>query len=50
MQFKETVWVLPVVGLLLGLSLFSYHLREILVCYLAFVMLPANLDSQGLRI
>jgi hypothetical protein len=41
MQFKETVWVLPVVGLLLGLSLFSYHLREILVCYLAFTVLFA---------
>jgi hypothetical protein len=41
MQFKETVWVLPVVGLLLGLGLFSYHLREILVCYLIFTVLFA---------
>ena len=40
-QFKENVWVLPVVGLLLGLSLFSYHLREILVCYLIFTVLFA---------
>jgi hypothetical protein len=41
MKFKETVWILPVVGLLLGFSLFSYHLREVLVCYLIFTVLFA---------
>jgi len=41
MQFKASVWVLPVVSVLLGFSLFSYHLREVLVCYLIFTVLFA---------
>jgi hypothetical protein len=38
-QFKQSLRVLPVGGLLLGLSLCSYHLRELLVCWLFFSVL-----------
>jgi hypothetical protein len=38
-QFKETLRVLSVGGLLLGLSVYSYHVRELLVCWLYFSVL-----------
>lgn len=38
-QFKKSVRVLPVGALLLGLTLYSYHLRELLVCWLFFSVL-----------
>jgi hypothetical protein len=38
-QFKESLRVLPIGGLLLGLSLYSYHARELLVCWLYFGVL-----------
>lgn len=38
-QFKKSLRVLPVGGLLLGLSLYSYHVRELLVCWLFFSVL-----------
>ena len=38
-QFKESLQVLPVGGLLLVLSLYSYHVRELLVCWLYFSVL-----------
>ena len=39
MEFKENLRVLPVGALLLGLSWYSYHVRELLVCWLYFSML-----------
>jgi hypothetical protein len=38
-QFKENLRVLSVGGLLLGLSVYSYHVRELLVCWLYFSVL-----------
>jgi hypothetical protein len=38
-QFKKSVRVLPVGALLLGLTLYSYHLRELLVCWVFFSVL-----------
>lgn len=38
-QFKESVRALPVGALLLGLSLYSYHVRELLICWLFFSVL-----------
>ena len=38
-QLKESLWALPVGGLLLGLSLYSYHVRELAVCWLYFSVL-----------
>jgi hypothetical protein len=38
-QFKESFCVLSVGGPLLGLSLYSYHVRELLVCWLFFIAL-----------
>ena len=38
-QFKESLRVLPIGGLFLGLSLYSYHVRELLICWLYFSVL-----------
>ena len=38
-QFKESPLLLPGGGLLLSLTLYFYHLRELLVCWLYFTVL-----------
>jgi hypothetical protein len=38
-QLKESPRVLPVAALLVGLTLYSYHGRELLVCWLCFTVL-----------
>ena len=42
-QSRENYRVLQFSGLLLGLSLFSYHVRELLVCWLFFALLFVSL-------
>jgi hypothetical protein len=42
-QLRENHRVLPYSGLLLGLSLYSYHVRELLICWLFFIVLFAVL-------
>jgi hypothetical protein len=38
-QLRENHRVLPYSGLLLGYSLYSYHVRELLICWLFFIVL-----------
>jgi len=38
-RFREINRVQVCLGLLMGLSLFSYHVRELLVCWIFFVLL-----------
>jgi hypothetical protein len=42
-QLRESYRVSQFSGLLLGLSLYSYHVRELLVCWLFFSLLFASL-------
>jgi hypothetical protein len=42
-QFRESHRVSQFSGLLIGLSLYSYHVRELLVCWLFFCLLFVGL-------
>ena len=39
LRLRENQHVLQVSGLLIGLGLFSYHVRELMVCWLLFSLL-----------
>ena len=39
LRLQENQHVLQISGLLLGLGLFSYHVRELMVCWLLFSLL-----------
>ena len=39
LRLQENQYVLQISGLLLGLGLFSYHVRELMVCWLLFCLL-----------
>jgi hypothetical protein len=39
LRLQENQHVLQIFGLLLGLGLFSYHVRELMVCWLLFSLL-----------
>lgn len=42
-MFRKNTSLLRILGLLLGLSLYSYHVQEVLVCWLFFSLAFASL-------